>query len=245
MTDQISFPPLLDVSPGELEVQKQHLLSEITREREKTRLSLPGIPRLRPRFVVPAVAVIGAAAIAVALVSTSGGGSPGGTVAAPVAPLYAFHASLSSTVRANHFYGYEPSFANLTGAKARHGVPALVSAWARREAAVNGDRHPLRGEWIKTRRQRAVSSQSADRVDGGQRLVYFVVLHGHFVDRNAYYLSRGKKGSSTGAPHGTFLTFTIDAKRGAILDFALANGAPSFSKLGTPTRFTISPGRTR
>jgi hypothetical protein len=60
MTDQISFPPLHDPSPGELERRKQHLLSEIARDAH---------PRRRPSFALAPrrLAVVGAgAALAVA-----------------------------------------------------------------------------------------------------------------------------------------------------------------------------------
>lgn len=65
MTDHIAFPPLHNLSPGELEMRKQHLLSEIARESSQTiRVSpmprFPGRrrPRLsdaRPVFLVPVV----------------------------------------------------------------------------------------------------------------------------------------------------------------------------------------------
>ncbi|MDX6479825.1 MAG: hypothetical protein QOG85_335 [Gaiellaceae bacterium] len=58
MTDHISFPPLHDPAPGELEKRKQHLLSEIE-QRPERRLPLPAAPRLR-------VAALAGAAIAVA-----------------------------------------------------------------------------------------------------------------------------------------------------------------------------------
>jgi hypothetical protein len=62
MTDQFSFPPMLDLSPGEVEVHKQHLVSEISQRPERRRLSLPGAP-LRPRFALPALGAVGAAVI--------------------------------------------------------------------------------------------------------------------------------------------------------------------------------------
>jgi hypothetical protein len=49
---EISFPPLHDLSPGELERRKQHLLSEITRDPETTRLSLPTVTFSRRRWVL-------------------------------------------------------------------------------------------------------------------------------------------------------------------------------------------------
>jgi hypothetical protein len=197
------------------------------------------------------VGVAGAAAAAAALAflfipsSTSPGPRSGRTVAAPIAPVYAFHASLSSTVQSNHSYAatYSGSTLDSKHVSRPHGVPLPVFVVARRQAALNGDPHPNRADWVMTTRQQAVSSQSRDRVDSGQRPVYFVVLQGHFVDRNAYYLGRGKKGSSTNAPRGTVLTFTIDRKSGEVLDFALGNSSPNYSKIGPPHRFTLNGHR--
>jgi hypothetical protein len=81
MTDQISFPPLLDLSPDEMQAEKQRLLSEITRDETRFRLSRLSASSLfrrtsRPRRVLIAVAVT---ALAVAGASTAlalGVGSP-------------------------------------------------------------------------------------------------------------------------------------------------------------------------
>jgi hypothetical protein len=70
MTDQISFPPLLDLSPGELAMRRQLLLSEIRREPERRRFSLPTTPPLRLRFAVPAAAAICAVFAAVVATAT-------------------------------------------------------------------------------------------------------------------------------------------------------------------------------
>lgn len=76
MTDQIPFPPLHDLSPGEHETRKQHLLSEIRREPERRRFSLPAIPRLRLRFALPVAAAVCAVAV-FALVFTGAFGRSG------------------------------------------------------------------------------------------------------------------------------------------------------------------------
>lgn len=73
MTDQISFPPLHDLSSGELATRRQHLLSEIRRAPERRRFSLPTLPPLRVRFAVPAVALICAAVAAVVFTGALGG----------------------------------------------------------------------------------------------------------------------------------------------------------------------------
>lgn len=70
MSDQISFPPLHDPAPAEVERRKQHLLNEITREPGKASLwpprpALPGRQRVR-------------VAIALGLVAASAGSVVGG-----------------------------------------------------------------------------------------------------------------------------------------------------------------------
>lgn len=72
---EISFPPLHDLSPGEHETRKQHLLSEIRREPERRRFSLPTTPPFRLRFVVPAAAAAGVAAVCAVVFSGALGGS--------------------------------------------------------------------------------------------------------------------------------------------------------------------------
>lgn len=80
MTDQITFPPLHEPAPGELERRKQHLLSEIRRESERRGLSLTSFPQRRVASVRPVlaigVAVVAAAAIAVAVTLTGQSSSP-------------------------------------------------------------------------------------------------------------------------------------------------------------------------
>lgn len=72
MTDQISFPPLHDPAPGELEKRRQHLLSEVTRQPERT---LPRFTLPRARLAVLAGAVVALAAGAATLSIVLGGGS--------------------------------------------------------------------------------------------------------------------------------------------------------------------------
>jgi len=67
MTDAISFPPLLDLSTAELQVGKQHLLSEIARGREKTlRPVVPPLARGRRLAWAAAVLVLVFAGVAYA-----------------------------------------------------------------------------------------------------------------------------------------------------------------------------------
>lgn len=76
MTDQISFPPLHDPPPGELELRKQHLLSEITRE--PMRRSLPEItfPHHHIRLAIAPVLAAASAAVIVGVLSIAGQHAP-------------------------------------------------------------------------------------------------------------------------------------------------------------------------
>lgn len=73
MTEQISFPPLHDLVPDELEARKQHLLSEIAQEPKRSPLRLPTVTLVdrwrswRGALVVAvAVAALGGAGVAIA-----------------------------------------------------------------------------------------------------------------------------------------------------------------------------------
>jgi hypothetical protein len=72
---EISFPPLHDLSPSELDRRKQHLLSEIRREPER-RSPLPTIPQLRLRVALPAMAAFGVAAACAVIFTGAFEGSP-------------------------------------------------------------------------------------------------------------------------------------------------------------------------
>lgn len=74
MTDQIQFPPLHHPAPGEIERRRQHLLSEIGRQSERSRISPPF--SLRRRWLAGSVAVGAAAVAAISLALVSTGGSP-------------------------------------------------------------------------------------------------------------------------------------------------------------------------
>lgn len=251
MSPSHSIPPLRDLPPGRLDVLTEGLLHEI-KAAPNSRWSWPSItwtPILVAGVAVLSAAV--AAAIAVAVTTSGGRGGQATALVHPVsaggivprlAPTYAFHlqrAGSSADLPASWSAYTGSDFAFSQGVA--RGVPRVVLDLARLQAVANGDRHPTFAQWFKTTRQLAVSSQSSDRVHSGRRPVYFVVLDGRFVDRNAYYLGRGKKGGSAAAPRGTILSFTIDRKTGQILDLALApgNDRPSYRKVGQPHTFPL------
>jgi hypothetical protein len=108
MTDQVSFPPLLDLSPGELDAHKQHLISEISQQPERRRLSLPVVPPLRMRFALPAVAAVCAAVAAVIFTGTLGGSSRTGTRGG--APTQTDHAPVVRGMQVPSFGVSEPDY---------------------------------------------------------------------------------------------------------------------------------------
>ncbi len=249
MSPEPSIPPLRDLPPSRLEAHRAHLLAEIGRQ--PWWRSRPATTWTSLRVAVVAGASATAAAVIAAVVATGwGGGSAprqatSSTVAAPV-PVYVSHVAPARRVKNDDLY-LLPSA--LTAATAREPltasgrfrgvrVPMLVYVLALHEAADNGDRHPTSVQWVKTTRQPAVSSQSRDRVGSPHRPVYFVVLHGHFIDRNAYYIGR-----AAGAPRGSVLSFTIDRRSGQILDFALGNHNPDYAKLGRAHQFRFGKAR--
>lgn len=243
MSPDPSIPPLRDLPPGRLETHHAHLLREIGRRR-RWRLRLPSVTWTSPRVAL----VAGASAAAAAAIAVAGGGTPSGHVASlDLSPRlsYAFHvepARMDKNIASDYLPA--PGDARFTRQRGAR-VPRAVYVLARFQAATNEDRSPTAMQWVKTTRQLAVSSQSRDRVDSPRRPVYFVVMHGHFVDKNAYCQCVGAKGSAAGAPTGTVLSFTIDGRSGQVLDFALSNRSPDFSKLGRTHRFTFGQGRGR
>lgn len=234
MTDHDFFPPLLDLAPDEIRAHRQHLLGEIGSEPRRAK---------RTRMLgIAAGAVAAAAAIAVALAPTSGGRSPLGprSAATPFAPLYSFHASVSSApgderVTPTGLGPIEDSVIPLVDGVAfsRTHIPRAVLALAAAQARSYGNRGPTLVEWAKTTRQEAVSAENAGRVDGGNLPVYFVILHGHFVDNSAPRPPGGQP------PRGSILTDTIEIKTGRILDFGISKSEPNFSKIGKPHQFVL------
>lgn len=83
MTDEISFPPLFEVPPRQLEAQKAHLLSAIASEPERRRSALPTLARLRLPFAVPAAAAICAVALVVVVLTGGQTRRGNGTVVNP------------------------------------------------------------------------------------------------------------------------------------------------------------------
>jgi hypothetical protein len=244
MSPDPSIPPLRDLPPGRLESRHAHLLSEIGRQR-RWRLRPPTVTWTSPRVAAVAGASATAAAVIAATVAVtwSGSGPSRRPAAVPPQIAYAFHVSPARSLRYSRVTASSgvtltdatvPAFRRHRGGR----VPIAVYALARYQAAANGDGHPTALRWVKTTRQRAVSSQSGDRVDSPRRPVYFVVLHGRFVDKNAYYL-----GAAARAPKGTVLSFTIDRRSTQVLDFALGNRNPNYSKLGRPHRLSFGAGR--
>lgn len=110
--------------------------------------------------------------------------------------------------------------------------PAFVGELAARLAAINGDARPASASWVQTTRQTAVSANSQDTVDSNQT-VYYVVLHGNFVDKNAYL----PVGASP--PRGTVLTFTVDVQTQSVLDTSLSDNEPDMARVGGGAPLTI------
>lgn len=80
MTDKIPFPPLVDLPTRQIEAQKQHLINEITREREQPRLAFsPHVPFSRSRrlaIAAAALVLLGVGSAIAAVTIAGGDGSP-------------------------------------------------------------------------------------------------------------------------------------------------------------------------
>ncbi len=102
-------------------------------------------------------------------------------------------------------------------------VPAFVLATAKRLATTMGDASPTAANYVVTTRQAA--NQLIGAHVKSNPPVFLVVLHGHFIDRNAY----GPPGSSD--PTGSMLVFTIDTVTHQVLDLGVTNYQPQLGKL--------------
>jgi hypothetical protein len=233
MTDQDFFPPLLELSPGEIQSHKRHLLREIAGEPKRS---------WRPLFA--GVAAAGAAAaIAVALLPWAGGRTPKPRAAVlRPAPLYSFHASLTSRTPLDRYYSPDgsigdhvyPAFDGVTSLPvSTKGIPRAVLELAAAQAHAYRNRGPTLVEWVRTSRQKAVSAENDGRVEGGGVPVYFVVIHGHFVYK------AGSSPRPARLERARVMSYTLEVNNGRALDFGIGNGEPSFAKTGKPHHFVI------
>lgn len=113
--------------------------------------------------------------------------------------------------------------------------PTFLASVVQREAANMGDPLPSATGFVETTRQAAEDASHGGKVDSNTA-VYYVVLHGHFVDSKAF-LPAGAN-----SPVGNEIDFTIDKATGEILDFGIGNGTPALSRLGAVFPVPGMPG---
>jgi hypothetical protein len=121
--------------------------------------------------------------------------------------------------------------ARSTPARAAAGPPAFVAQVAMKIARMDHDQAAT-AQAVLTNRQAAVALESQDRIKENQD-VYYVVLHGHFVDDMAFLPS----GASP--PTGNTIGITIDAQTQEILDFSISNKVPDIARLGRTVAVSI------
>ena len=103
---------------------------------------------------------------------------------------------------------------NLDAASA---VPARLALAAQWMAADAGDPSPTRAEYVLTTRAKANRVDNGESVNLPDQPVYYVVMHGNFVAKNAY-VPPGRP-----APRGTIVGFTVDAETYDVLDFSISD----------------------
>jgi len=155
------------------------------------------ISHRRKLLAVFALLLAGAAVSGIALASSSGRGADASNAAARAAALRA----------------------------TAGGPPAFVATIAANEARRSGDAAPASAAWAKTTRQAAMDADSGDQVDSNQP-VFYVVVHGRFVDQKAHMPS------GVSPPTGTVLSITIDASTQQVLDYALGDHQPDLARVG-------------
>jgi hypothetical protein len=111
-------------------------------------------------------------------------------------------------------------------------VNTLLTGIAARTAARYGDPNPASAEWVLTSRRAANQVDGGDAVDSNQQ-VYYIVLHGNFVGKYAYYPA----GASP--PTGHILAFTIDAATNEPLDLSLSDHPRDIAGLGRPAPLNV------
>jgi hypothetical protein len=122
--------------------------------------------------------------------------------------------------------------ATTTAASTVH-TPAYVVKIAEHEAKENGDPIPTQAVAIDTTRGAAMVAAAAGGVDGSTIPVWFVVMDGHFKDRNA----RVPPGAPL--PTGRVIAFTINQHAHQIMDFGIGDRSPNLASLGTVTSFSM------
>jgi hypothetical protein len=105
-----------------------------------------------------------------------------------------------------------------------------LAAIARRAAVGSGERHPTGVVYVTTRGR--FSLTAADATRPAARTVYAIVLHGHFVVRNA------PRPPGAAAPRGRFLELAVDPRSFAVTDFGVES-MPNPGPLGRPTRLPL------
>ncbi len=108
-------------------------------------------------------------------------------------------------------------------------LPQYVANLVAKIAAAGGDPNPSSVKFVTTTRQAAMDLIHGGRV-GSNQPVYFVVLHGHFVDT----VARVPPGSPF--PSGHVITLTIDTATDptvpGYLDYTIGDEVPDLTSLG-------------
>ena len=117
---------------------------------------------------------------------------------------------------------------------ARVVIPAArlnrLAAIARRAAGANGEHRPKGVVYVTTRGRFSLTAADAGRPTA--RTVYAIVLHGHFVLRNA---SRPR---GAAAAQGRFLELAVDPRTFAVTDLGVES-MPNPGPLGRPTTLPL------
>jgi hypothetical protein len=102
-------------------------------------------------------------------------------------------------------------------------------AFALRVGSQMGDPRSIGVSTVSSTRERALSVISPGEAVGGVSgivAVHVIAMHGQFTDDAA------SPPSGQGAPKGTWLTVSLDASTGEVLDLSLTNHRPPLRRLG-------------
>jgi hypothetical protein len=109
----------------------------------------------------------------------------------------------------------------------------ILGLLATRIAADAGDPSPTGAAYVVASRRAANAADNGDQLNLPDEEVYYVVLHGHFIARNAFV----PPGSPP--PTGSVIGFTVDPQTYDILDYSLSDKARDIGRFGRPIRLAV------
>jgi hypothetical protein len=104
---------------------------------------------------------------------------------------------------------------------------------ASRLAADAEEHSPQVAHYVRGSRRAVNRADNGDQIKLPDQSVYYVVVHGNFVAKNAFV----PPGSPP--PTGTVMAFTVDPETYDVLDYSLSDKPRDLARFGAPVRLAI------